>query len=99
MAEKMSYELAVLLQRAIDGDVTAFEKIWPLLFTEPFDGKRPLEDIATDLADRVTLLYPPAEKTESKVASSDETIEDLTKAMTTIVNVLFPPLPKGARRA
>lgn len=47
-----TYEMAILCQRAGDGDLTVLPDLWPLLFEEPFEPTRPLDDIAKDIADK-----------------------------------------------
>lgn len=54
MTSKVTYEMAVLIQRAADGDALVLKDLWPLMFDTPFDPTRPLEDIAADVAKKIT---------------------------------------------
>lgn len=91
MTWEPSLEVALLIQRCGKGDVEAMTELWPHLFTTPIDVKRPLSDLAQDLADRITELMPPEEK---KTPDPNALIEDAIAAVGKVIDTLMGPAGK-----
>jgi hypothetical protein len=56
MAYSPSFEVYELVERVSKGDVAALRELWPHLFDTPFDASRTLQDLADDVAKRLSEL-------------------------------------------
>lgn len=77
MTYKPTLEVAILVQRVGNGDFSAVPELWPLLFEEPLDQTRPVEDIANDLAKRITELTADDEAEKSEEPKTPAEIQAL----------------------
>lgn len=91
MAYEPSLELLILFHRLDNGDLTAIEEIWPLLFDEPLDPKRPAKEVINDLAEKIKELMPSEEPPKP-------TTDDLLRAAVEIGRIFGDMLATSSKR-
>lgn len=93
-----TYQMYELIQRMSGGDLTATKELWPLVFDEPFDPTRPIEDILKDIGTEFE-KYNRAqeEKRAAEEPKAEPTREEAVKAAIEATALAIEILTKGTK--
>lgn len=84
-----------LVQRCSEGDVLALKDLWVLMFDEPFDPTRPVEDITADITEKFNSVAAAEESAQPEpvdgVIAALEAIERFATLFNKVVSTSRPP--------